>query len=141
MKVYKLVKPILFSFWVILLLMTGIGLFMVFQGFQSGEIPPGVRGVTLLWLGFLAWIWYFYLKIPFEIRLRDDNVLEFVSVIKTTVVAPRDLISIKGALLNLGFIKVKHTGGTIRLLSQITGLYEVIYTVKALNPDIEIVGC
>jgi hypothetical protein len=140
MKVYKLVKPILFSFWVILLLMTAIGLFMVFQGFKAGEVS-GVREVSLLWLGILAWIWYFYLRIPFEIRLRDDNVLEFVSVIKTTVVAPRDLISIKGALLNLGFIKVKHTGGSIRLICQITGLYELIYTVKGLNPDIEIAGC
>jgi hypothetical protein len=140
MKVYKLVKPILFSFWVILLLMTAIGLFMVFQGFKAGE-ASGVREVSLLWLGLLAWIWYLYLKIPFEIRLRDDNVLEFVSVIQTTVVAPRDLISIKGMPWHLGFIKVKHTGGSLRLICQITGLYEVIYTMKALNPDLEIVGC
>jgi hypothetical protein len=140
MKAYKLVKTVLFSFWAILLSMTAVGLFMAFLGFRGGN-PPGVSDVALLWLGLLAWIWYLFLRIPFEIRLRDDNVLEFVSVIRTTVVAPRDLVSIKGMPWHLGFIKVKHTGGAIRLICQITGLYELIYTVKTLNPDIEIVGC
>jgi hypothetical protein len=143
MKVYKLVRSLWFFLWALLLFLTGIGVAVaVLAGreFTEGS-PPGLKGLPLIWLGILFWIWYFYLKIPFEIRFRDDNLLEFKSVIRTTVVAPRDIISIKGVPLSQGFIKVRHAGGTIRLLCQITGLYELIYTVKTLNPEVEIQGC
>jgi len=141
MKVYKLVKPVKFLLGAILIFMAGIGVVVGVQGFAAAGAPPELKGISLLWLGIVLWIWYVYLKIPFEIRFRDDNLLEFKSVIKTTVVAPGDIVSIKGAPLSLGFINVRHTGGTIRLICQITGLYELIYTVKTLNPAVEIKGC
>jgi hypothetical protein len=140
-RVYKLVKPVWFFLWAILIFMTVIGVCIVVQGLGAADSPPGMKGLSLLWLGFLGWIWYFYLRIPFEISWRDDNLLEFKSVVKTTVVAHRDIVSIQGASLNLGFIMVRHTGGAIRLIVQMTGLYELIYTVKSLNPDVEIKGC
>ena len=141
MKVYKLVKPVVVLVWVILIFMAGIGIFVGVQGFVAAGAPPELKGISLLWLGIVLWIWYVYLRIPFEITFRDDNLLEFKSVLKTTAVAPGDIVSIKGTPLSLGFINVKHTGGTIRLLCQMTGLYELIYTVKTLNPAVEIKGC
>ena len=141
MKVYKLVKPVLVLLWAILIFMAGIGVVVAVQGFTAAGAPPELKGISLLWLGIVLWIWYVYLKIPFEITLRDDNLLQFKSVIKTTVVAPGDIVSIKGTPLSLGFINVRHPGGTIRLLCQITGLYELIHTVKSLNPAMEIKGC
>ena len=141
MKVYKLVKPVVVLVWVILILMAGIGIFVGVQGFAAAGAPPELKGISLLWLGIVLWIWYVYLRIPFEITFRDDNLLEFKSVLKTTAVAPGDIVSIKGTPLSLGFINVKHTGGTIRLICQMTGLYELIYTVKSLNPAVEIKGC
>jgi len=141
MKVYKLVKPVKFLLGAILIFMAGTGVVVGVHGLTAAGAPPDLKGISLLWLGIVLWICYVYLRIPFEITLRDDNLLEFKSVIKTTLVAPGDLVSIKDAPLSLGFINVKHTGGTIRLLCQITGLYELIYTLKTLNPAVEIKGC
>jgi hypothetical protein len=141
MKVYKLVTPVRYLLWGILVFLAGIGVVVGVQGLAVAGAPPDLKGISLLWLGIVAWIWYVYLRIPFEITLRDDNLLKFKSVLKTTVVAPGDLVSIKGAPLSLGFINVKHTGGTIRLICQMTGLYELIYTVKSMNPAVEIKGC
>jgi len=141
MKIYQLVKPVKFLLWAILIFLAVIGVGVVVRIFATAASPPELKWLSLPWLAILLWIWYVYLKIPFEITLRDDNLLEFKSVIKTTVVAPWDLVSIKGAPLSLGFINVKHRGGTIRLICQMTGLYELIYTVKSLNPEVEIKGC
>ena len=94
MKVYKLVKPVKFLLGAILIFMAGTGVVVGVHGLTAAGAPPDLKGISLLWLGIVLWIWYVYLKIPFEIRFRDDNLLEFKSVIKTTVVAPGDLVSI-----------------------------------------------
>jgi hypothetical protein len=141
MKVYKLVKSVRFLLGAILIFLAAMGLFIGWRGWAVPGAAPEMKGISLVWLGVVLWIGFVYLRIPFEIKFRDDNLLEFKSVIHTAVVAPRDIIAIKGAFLNLGFIIVRHTGGTIRLICQITGLYELIYTVKTLNPAVEIKGC
>jgi hypothetical protein len=141
MKVYTLTKPVLIFVWGILIFLAAGGIFLALRVAAPSGAPPEARWLILVWLGFLLWIGYFYLKIPFKISLGDDNLLEFKSVVRTTVVAPRDIVSIKAMPLSLGFINVKHRGGKLRLMCQITGLYELIYTVKTLNPEVEIEGC
>jgi hypothetical protein len=141
MRVYKLVKPVRYLLWGLLVFLAGIGVVVGVQGLAAAGAPPDLKGIALLWLGIVLWIGYVYLRIPFEITLKDDNLLEFKSVLKTTAVAPGDIVAIKGTPLSLGFINVKHRGGTIRLICQMTGLYELIYTVKSLNPAVEIKGC
>ena len=96
---------------------------------------------TLAWCGFLAWIWYIYLRIPYAITWRDDDSLEFRSLISLTKVPVRQIISIKATLLTVGFINVKHRQGSLRIMGRMTGLYELIGRVKALNPEVEIKGC
>ncbi len=71
----------------------------------------------------------------------DDNYLEFCSLFRRTRVSVNEIISIKAVPMTLGFIKIKHRSGSIRLLNQITGLYELIGRVKTLNPEVEIKGC
>jgi hypothetical protein len=141
MKVYKLARSIVVMMWVFLTVLAAVGAFLVVRVLGWTASPALPQGVVFIWLGLLAWIWYSYLRIPYAITLRDDQVLEFRSFLKRTLVAPGDLLSIKAVPLSLGFINIRHKGGKIRLINQITGLYELICTVKSLNPNIEIQGC
>jgi hypothetical protein len=43
--------------------------------------------------------------------------------------------------LSWGFIKITYTRGSLRLINQITGLYELLSAIKAANPRVEITGC
>jgi hypothetical protein len=52
-----------------------------------------------------------------------------------------EIISIRAVAMTWGFIKIKHRRGSIRLLNQITGLYELIYRIKTIHPEVEITGC
>ena len=62
MKVYKLVKPVKFLLGAILIFMAGIGVVVGVQGFAAAGAPPEMKGISLLWLGIVLWIWYVYLK-------------------------------------------------------------------------------
>ena len=97
--------------------------------------------IEIVWFAVLAWIWYFYLRIPVTITWRDEGVLEFKSPIRTTEVPVADIIAIKAMPLSWGFIRITYNGGSLRLINQITGLYELIGAVKAENPRVEIKGC
>lgn len=141
MKVYKLSKLMLIFMFAILLFMTGIGVSIFLRGLMGAGAPSLLQWFFLLWVVMLAWVWYVCLLIPYEISLKDGDSLVFRSVLKSTVVVPKDIISIKAAGLGAGFLHLKHIRGTIRLISQMTGLYELIYTVKSLNPAIEVKGC
>lgn len=140
MKVYKLSWPNLIFISLILGVLALIGLSILINGIFRGEAPGLLKGFFVLWLGLLAWILYAFLRIPFTITLKDDNSLELTSVLQKTIISPQDIISIKGAPWSLGFIDLKHRGGTVKLISRMTGFYELIATVKALNPAIEVEG-
>lgn len=93
----------------------------------------------VVWMCFVTWGWYAYLKVPFEIRIRNDNSVEFRGVLKRTVLFPRDIESIKA--WGGGMVKIRHGGGSLRLFSQMDGFHDFILTVRSLNPDIETKGC
>ncbi len=139
MKVYRLETPILYFIYAILLFVTGINLWVMIQSFQEGLTP--VPWFFAVILGVLLLVWNVYLRIPYAIARGDDDVLTFKSLLQRTVVAPRDIVSIKALPLSLGFIKLKHKAGALRLLCQVTGLYELIHMVKSMNPAVEIKGC
>jgi hypothetical protein len=58
-----------------------------------------------------------------------------------THVPVAEIIAIKSAPLSWGVIRITYKGGSLRLINQITGLYELIGAVKAANPLVEIKGC
>ena len=89
----------------------------------------------------MIWIWVVYARIPLTITWRDDQLLEFKSLISTTLVPVQNLIAVKATPLSWGFIKLTYQGGSLRLLCQITGLYELLTTIKNLDPGVEITGC
>jgi hypothetical protein len=141
MKTYKLSTPIIIFIYGILGFVSLIGVIAVFQVFKGeGGLFP-VIPFLLIWIVVLAWVWYLYGRIPVAITWRDEGVLEFKSLMGTTRVPVQDLIAVKASLMYWGFIKITYNGGSLRLICQMTGLYELLSTVKAHNPRVEITGC
>jgi hypothetical protein len=140
-KTYRVLRLNLIFLYVLLGFLTLLGVFLGYQGFVQPEVPKALRLIEIVWFGVLAWVWFFYLRIPMTITWRDEGVLEFKSPIRTTEVPVADLIAIKAVPLSWGFIRITYNGGSLRLINQITGLYELLGAVKAANPRVEIEGC
>jgi hypothetical protein len=141
MTTYRLSRAALFFIYGLLGFISVIGVVMFLQGLKDGQGPFPAQPFFILWLGIMAWVWYVYARIPVSITWRDDQVLEFKSIITTTLVPVQDLIAIKATPFSWGFIKITYHSGSLRLICQITGLYELLYTVKTRNPQVEITGC
>jgi len=140
-KTYKVSRSTLIFIYGLLGFVSLTGAIVVFQSFRGGMGLFPAQPLRILWVGALVWIWYVYARIPVAITWRDEGVLEFKSLIATTAVPVEDLIAIKATPLYWGFIKITYNGGSLRLLCQITGLYELLGAVKAANPRVEITGC
>jgi len=141
MTVYKLSTSMFIFLMAMLVSIALLGLAILIPAlFSQDEIRPA-PWFALVWFGFLSWVWFFYLRIPYAITYLDDDSLEFRGLIRKTRVPVKDIISIKAVPLAAGFIKIKTRRGSIRLINQITGLYELLGRVKALNPEVEIKGC
>jgi hypothetical protein len=140
-KTYKLSRPILIFIYGLLGMVSLVGVIVVFQALKGGDSRFPLQRWLIVWLGVLAWVWYVYARIPVAITWRDEGVLEFKSLIRTTQVPVQEIIAIKATPLSWGFIKLTYNGGSLRLLTQMTGLYELIGAVKAGNPRVEIAGC
>ena len=78
---------------------------------------------------------------PFEIKLRDDSIIEFRSVFRRTTISPMEVKSVRAKPYALGFVDVVHQGGTVHLLNQMDGFHDFISTLKSLNPSVKIQGC
>jgi len=144
MKLYKLylAKPLLVFYLLMfaaLFLAGAIGtIYGAVGGFGSNG-PPTVAFLVMLVVAlFTAYMW---LRIPFEITVRDDNIMEFRSVLRRVTISPVEIKSVRAKRYALGFIDVRHSGGTVNLLSQMDGFHEFVSTLKSLNPSIEIKGC
>jgi hypothetical protein len=140
-KTYKVIPLNLIFLYVLLGFLTLIGAFVGYQGFMRPQTPGALRLIEIVWFGILVWIWYYYLRIPVAITWREEGILTFKSPIRTIEVPVDEIIAIKAVPLSWGFIRITYKGGSLRLINQITGLYELIGAVKAANPMVEIKGC
>jgi hypothetical protein len=144
MKLYRLylAKPLLIFYLLILTVWVFarfIGVFVGAAGKFGPEGPPAWIFLILLVVAlFAAYMW---LRIPFEIKMRDDGLIEFRSVLRRTTISPIEIKSVRAKLYALGFADVVHRTGTIHLLSQMDGFHDFILTIKSLNPDVKIAGC
>jgi hypothetical protein len=130
MTTYRITRSAFIFIYSLLGFVSLMGVVAVYFGLWGS---PGIfpdQPFMILLLGIMIWIWVVYARIPLTITWRDDQVLEFKSLIAT-----------KATPLSWGFIKLSYQGGSLRLLCQITGLYELLTTIKNLNPGVEITGC
>lgn len=107
-------------------------------------LTSGVWSVHLPLILFLcaafAWNWYILLGIPYEIRFEAPGQLSFVALRGTTSLSAAKLHSLKPYRGGGGFYVLRHEGGKIRLIAQMTGFHEAITRIKAANPHFEVVG-
>lgn len=141
MTTYRITRSALIFIYSLLGFVSLMGVVAVYLGLWGS---PGIfpdQPFMILLLGIMIWIWVVYARIPLTITWRDDQLLEFKSLISTTLVPVQNLIAVKATPLSWGFIKLTYQGGSLRLLCQITGLYELLTTIKNLDPGVEITGC
>lgn len=139
---YKLSKAYLFFTLGLILVLSLISIYVFSGGLGTirakAPLPPHL---LLIWCVVLGVLWFYYLRFPWEIRFLDEHTLEFHRLLGKTAVPIREITSIKGMFLRPGYLTIKYNGGTVWLICQMTGLYELIYTVKSLNPAVEIKDC
>ncbi len=144
MKLYKLYlgKPLLVFYLAMLAVFVSIGVVGIVVGAigkLSSEGPP--VWVFVILLGFALFNAYMWLRFPFEIKVRDDSIIEFRSVFRRTTISPMEVKSVRAKPYALGFVDVVHQGGTVHLLNQMDGFHDFISTLKSLNPSVKIQGC
>jgi len=144
MKTYNLylAKPLLifyllmFGAWVL----AGIGgIIASALGVFGPDGPPVIAFVVLF--GIALFNSYMWLRIPFEIKILDNTIIEFRSLLRRTTVSPTDIKSVRAKRYALGLVDVLHEGGTVHLLSQMDGFHDFISTIKSINPAAKIKGC
>jgi hypothetical protein len=145
MKSYRLyfAKPLLIYFFVpfaALVLGGIIATVALAVTTSSGRDQPPWQAVAVI-PAMGAFAGYFYLRIPFEIRIHDDHMIEFRSLFRRTRLAPGEIVSVKARRWTLGYIDVRHARGTVHLVSQIGGFHDFLSTLKTLNPGVVIKGC
>jgi hypothetical protein len=139
--VYRLALSPAYRYFVfgVMVTMSLVGLGLIVATLRgTSEGPPAF--VAVVWCVVLAWNWNVLLRIPYEIRFELTDVISFVALARTTELLPTDIRSIKPYGAGGGFYVLRHNGGKIRLIPQFTGFHEVISRVKALNPQLEVVG-
>jgi len=144
MKLYKLylAKPLLVFYLLILAAWVFAGVIGIVVGAlgKLGSDGPPVWAIVI-WFCVALFVAYMWLRIPFEIKIHDDNMIEFRSLLRKTIISPVEIKSVRAKRYTLGFIDVVHQGGTVHLLSQMDGFHEFISTLKSLNPAVQIQGC
>ena|SRR2546423_5572266 len=144
MRLYRLyiAKPILVFHLLMLAALVFAGIIGSITG-AAGKLGPDgpPAGVFLVFLVVPLFTAYMCLRIPFEIKMRDDGLIEFRSVLRRTTIPLVGIKSVRAKPYVLGFVDVVHNTGTVHLLSQMDGFHDFVLTIKSLNPEVKIVGC
>jgi len=93
-------------------------------GMFGADGPPGFALVIALGGGLLNS--YRWLRIPFEIKILDDAIIPFRSLLRTTTVSPAEIKSVRAKRYALGLVDVLYRTGTVHLLSQMDGVHDLI---------------
>jgi hypothetical protein len=102
--------------------------------------PLALRLMLLAGLALFGWL--FYVRLPrmaTEINVSDDGWVSFQSRRGTTRVQAADIRSI-GRNFGRRTLRVQYAGGQVRLPNRYRKLLDFLFTMKGLNPAIEIQG-
>ena len=120
-------------------LFLAIGLAWMFIGSHNSKAPD--KWFFLPFVFVILVMWFLTLRLPYRLTIRDDHCVEFKSLLRTVVIASHEIQSVKARILQPGMAELKHEKGKIQLALQFDGFYEFLWTLKQLNPNIEIRGC
>jgi hypothetical protein len=90
----------------------------------------------------VAWNWWVLLTIAYRVIVQDDGGIEWVALARRVRILPEDIREIgPDRIGSIGFFTVRHAGGKVRFINQITGFHEVILHIKNRNPMVVLKGC
>jgi hypothetical protein len=102
--------------------------------------PVALRLVLLAALALFGWLFYVRLpKMATEITVTDDGWVNFQSGRGTTRVQAADIRSI-GRSFGRRTLRVQHSGGQVQLPNRFKKTLDFLFTMKGLNPAIDIKG-
>ena len=89
-----------------------------------------------------AWNWWVVLTLAYRVVIQDDGAVEWVALARKVRMLPEDIREIcPDSTSSIGFFKVRHVGGKVKFINQITGFHEVILHIKSRNPTVILKGC
>ncbi len=102
--------------------------------------PLAVRLSLLAGIALFGWLFYVRLpKMPTEISITEDGWVNFQSRQGTTRVRAADIGSINRSFARRT-LRVNHAGGQVRLPNRFKKSLDLLFTLKGLNPAIDIRG-
>ncbi len=138
MRAYELELPLRLR--VLPFLVLGVFTFVA-PVFLIREAGPAI-GVAVVWLGVVAWQWWMVLSIVHRMVIHDDGALECISLARRVSIRPETIQEIapdrRGSI---GFFRLRHAGGSVRFINQVTGFHEIVLHVKMHSPGVILKGC
>jgi hypothetical protein len=139
MKTYRVSRVYRWSRLLAKVVLSGVGGVLYFLA-VTHPTPLALRLMLLAGLALFGWLFYVRLpKMPTEITISEDGWVNFRSRRGTTRVQATDIRSI-GRNFGRRTLRVVHAGGQLRMPNRYKKLLDFLFTMKGLNPAIEIQG-
>jgi hypothetical protein len=139
MKTYRVSRLYRWSLLWAKVILTGLAGVLYFLA-VTNPTPLAPRLWLLASMALFGWLFYVRLpKIPMQIVVGEDGLIEFKSRRGTTSVKAADIQSI-GRTFSRRSLRVKHAGGQVKVPNRFKKLVDLLLTMKGLNPSIEMVG-
>jgi hypothetical protein len=139
MKTYRVSRLYRWSRFVAKVVLTGVG-GVLYVIAVTHPTPLALRLMLLAGLALFGWL--FYVRLPrmaTEITVSEDGWVNFRSRRGSTRVQAADIRSI-GRNFGRRTLSVVHAGGQLRMPNRYKKLLDFLFTMKGLNPAIEIRG-
>jgi hypothetical protein len=139
MKTYRVSRLYRWSLATAKVILTGLA-GVLYYAAVTHPTPLATRLWLLAGIALFGWLFYVRLpKVPTQITIGEDGLIEFKSHRGTTAVKAADIRSI-GQTFSRRTLRVNHAGGQVRLPNRFKKLVDFLLTVKGMNPSIEMVG-
>jgi hypothetical protein len=139
MKTYRVSRLYRWSRFGAKVMLTGVGAALYFVA-VTHETPLPLRLLLLAGLALFGWLFYVRLpRLPTEITVSQDGWVDFQSRRGNTRVQAADIRTI-GRNFGRRSLRVVHAGGQITMPNRYKKLLDFLFTVKGLNPAIDIRG-
>lgn len=124
-------------------LFTLLGVYMlaVPSSVEGGEEVLGVVPFAVFWLIVIGVFWHMVLSLPHRIEMTPSGEITFVGALRTRKVDALEIESVTPQRSQFGFLKLKHSNGSILLLNQFDGFHEFLTVLRRLNPNVHLRGC
>lgn len=117
-----------------------VALFVVLPTVIDPTRPGPPRWISVLWIGGIVYLWFVYLRAPFEIALLTDGRMEFRGLLRRVSLLPGEIEAITTSFWANQYITFRYRGGKITMPRDIPGLFDLLTELKKLNPQIRLHG-